>query len=191
MNTPSFDTRRIPPPGMALGRHHDITLTEEVLALANEHEHHEYSRYHWLSLRFLTFHTGISRLMQALADESQQRIQALIDLAASLPLDKPVLQDPPTLAGQDADPIANAHFFIIDSDVATQALSRAKLEEWWSRRFYERLQAYNSLPQLDPWLNGCISQARAQFQVLQETEGLMPASPCRPQQMPRPVIRHG
>ena len=191
MNTPSFDTRRVPPPAMPRGRQHDITLTEEVLALANAHERHEYARYRWLSLRFLAFHTGISRLMKALAEESQQRMQALATLAGSLPLDASAIADPAESPEAPPALTAGTHFFIVDGEVATQALSRAMLEEWWSRRFYERLQAYNAIPQLDAWINDAICQARSQFQVLQETEGLMPPSLSPPHAMMEPMLGQG
>lgn len=165
-----------------------ITLTEELLALANDHERHEYHRYRWLSLRFLTYHRGISKLMQALAGESQQRVQALIEAAASLPIREPVLRDPATQAWQA--PSIQSHFFIFDDDVAAQELSRALLEEWRSRRFYERLQACNGIPDLHAWLNACIGQTRSQFQILQEVEGQLPALPCPPRAITRPAVRH-
>ncbi|SEK24470.1 hypothetical protein [Halomonas daqiaonensis] len=168
----------------------DITLTEDVLALVNDHEHHEYYRYHWLSLRFLTYNLGLSRLMQALADESKQRIQALIEQSTSLSLGKPAIWDPSTSVWQAPTLPSQSHFFILDDDTAAQELSRALLDEWRSRRFYERLQAYNGTPQLDAWLNACISQAQAQFQVLQETEWLLPAIPRQSHEMTWPDMGH-
>lgn len=163
-------------------------MTEELLALANDHERHEYHRYRWLSLRFLTYHRGISKLMQALAGESQQRVKALIEAAASLPIREPVLRDPATQAWQP--PAIQSPFFIHDDDVAAHELSRALLEEWRSRRFYEHLQACNGTPDLHGWLNACIGQARSQFQILQEAEGQLPALPCPPREIMRPAVRH-
>ncbi|MBB3182615.1 hypothetical protein FHR95_000139 [Halomonas fontilapidosi] len=143
-----------------------VTMIEDLLALAGGHEHNEYQRYYWLSLRFLTYHIGISKLLQALAEESQQRIQALTKVAATLPIALPRLGEP--VVGPWPDLHGQGHFFIYDDAMAAQELSRAELEEWRSRRFYERLQDYNAIPALDAWLNECIGQCRAQFQILHE-----------------------
>lgn len=162
-----------------------ITSAEEVLALANDHAHHEFHRYHWLSVRFLPYHTGISRLMEALSAESQQRIQALTAKSASLSIRVPVLHDPATKAWQPpplqrTHSMQQAHFFIIDGEEAALEFSLALLEEWRSRRFYERLQFCNGIPGLDALLNSCIGQSQAQFQVLREAEVLLPTRACQP-----------
>ncbi|MCL7939088.1 hypothetical protein M8009_02050 [Halomonas sp. ATCH28] len=148
------------------------TMVKDLLTLASEHEYDEYARYYGLSLRFLTYHIGVSRLLQALAEESQQRVQCLIDVAASLSMGLPRLRRPamspcPDLHGQ-------SHFFIYDDEMAAQELSRALLDQWRSRRFYERLQAYNAIPDLNAWLNDCIGQCRAQFQILHEARDRLP-----------------
>lgn len=147
-------------------------LIEDILARANAHEHQAYQRYRWLSLRFLTYHIGTSKLMQALASESQQRIRSLSEVSASLPIETSPLRDPAEGPGQELQ--VQPHFFIFDDEVAAQELSRALLEEWRSRRFYERLQAYNAIPDLDAWVNDCIGQRRAQFQILQEARDQLP-----------------
>lgn len=157
-----------------------VTMIEDLLARASGHEYNEYHRYHWLSLRFLTYHIGISTLLQALAEESQQRVRALNKVAATLPIEPPRLGEP--AAGPWPDLHGQGHFFIYEDEMAAQELSRAELEEWRSRRFYERLQAYNAIPDLNAWLNECIGQARAQFQILKEAEELLPA-PCQPREM--------
>jgi hypothetical protein len=148
------------------------TLIEEILAQANAHEHQEYHRYRWLSLRFLTYHIGMSKLMQALASESRQRVLALIEVSASLPIEESPLRDPAKMPGQDLQ--VQSNFFIFDDEVAAQELSRALLDEWRSRRFYERLQAYNAIPDLNAWLNDCIGQNWAQLQILQEARDQLP-----------------
>lgn len=148
-------------------------LIEDILARASAHEQQEYQRYRWLSLRFLTYHIGTSRLMQALASESQQRIRSLIEVSASLPIETSPLRDPAMRPEQELQ--VRPHFFIFDDEVAAQELSRALLEEWRSRRFYERLQACNAIPDLDAWLNDCINQSRAQFQILLEAREQLPA----------------
>lgn len=182
MNTPIV-TSRIDPPRMKISQQPGvITSAEEVLALANDHEHHEFHRYRWLSLRFLTYHIGISRLLEALSIESQQRLQALVVASASLPMRDTVLRDPATKAWQTpslqrAHAIQRSHFFIHDEEEAARELSRAVLEEWRSRRFYERLEACNGIPALDALLNACIGQAQAQLQILQEAEEQLPTRP--------------
>ncbi|MCG6657111.1 hypothetical protein HOP52_04875 [Halomonas campisalis] len=170
---------RLPPLGALAFRQKSqptgvISLIEDILTRANEHEHQEYHRYRRLCLRFLTYHIGISQLMQTLAIESQQRIQTLIEVSASLPIEQSLLRDPSLRSEQRLQ--VNPHFFIFDDEVAAQELSRALLEEWRSRRFYERLQAYNAIPGLDAWLNDCIGQRRAQFQILQEARDQLPAA---------------
>lgn len=147
-------------------------LIEDILARASAHEHQAYQRYRWLSLRFLTYHIGTSKLMQALASESQQRIQSLIEVSASLPIEQSPLREPARRSEQELQ--VQPHFFIFDDEVAAEELSRALLEEWRSRRFYERLQAYNAIPGLDAWLKDCIGQRRAQFQILQEARDQLP-----------------
>lgn len=192
MNTPMV-TSRIDHPRMKTGLEPGvITSVEEVLALANDHEHHEHHRYRWLSLRFITYHTGISRLMEALSVQSQQRIQALIVESAPLPMHEPVLRDPAAQAWQAssqqrAHSTQQAHFFILDGEMAARELSRAVLEEWRSRHFYERLQAHNGIPALNALLNACIGEAQTQLQILQEAEDQLPARPCPP--APRGILR--
>lgn len=190
MNTP-MATSRIAHPRMMVSQPPGvITSAEEVLGLANDHEHHEFHRYRWLSLRLLTYHTGISRLMEALSAESQQRIQALIVASASLPMRDPVLRDPATKAWQPPSlprphAIQRGNFFIRDEEEVAWELSRAVLEEWRSRRFYERLQACNGVPALDALLKACIGQAQAQLQILQEAEEQLPTGPCPPREILR------
>ncbi|CAM3417023.1 hypothetical protein [Halomonas lysinitropha] len=187
MSLPSINDRIDPlatPPSPQPG---EIALTEDVLGQANGHEHHAYHRYRWLSLRFLTYSIGISRLMQALAEESRQRIQALIEQSSQLTFSQPVARatdwEPPSLPSQ-------SHFFILDDAGAAQAISLALLEEWQSRRFYERLHADNGTPQLDGHLKSCIGQAQAQFQVLKEAEWLLPTPPREHQEMYWTALRY-
>lgn len=166
MTTPRITPLDSPARGQADRPTCVVTMIEELLTLASEHERDEHERYYWLSLRFLTYHIGISKLLQALAEESQQRIRGLIEVAASLPIALPRPQEP--AIGPCPDTHGEGHFFIHDDEIAAQELSRALLEEWRSRRFYERLQAYNAIPDLNAWLNDCIGQCRAQFQILHE-----------------------
>lgn len=147
-------------------------MIKDTLSRANAHEHQVFHRYHWLGLRFLTYQVALSELMHQLAGKSQQRVQALIEVAASLPIERPPLRDPasgPEPASRIAQP-----FFILDDPVAAQELSRALLDEWRSRRFYEQLQDDNAIPALDAWLNDCIGQCRSQFQILQEARDRLP-----------------
>lgn len=142
MNSPSA-TSRIDDPLMGIGPQPDVvTSVDGVLALVKDHEHHEFHRYRWLSLRFLAYHTGISRLMEVLAAESPQRIQALIVASESLPMRQPGLRDAGTKAWR-APSLHSTHLFILNEEEAAWELGRAVLREWWSRRFYERLRGHN------------------------------------------------
>ncbi|MBB3229919.1 hypothetical protein [Halomonas stenophila] len=153
-----------------------FSLPEDLLALANDHEHHEYHRYRWLSLRFLPYHLGISQLMQALAGESRQRVQALIEVSAPLDAGASGLRDPALAPWQDCRE-RQSHFFIFDDALAARELGRALLEEHRSRRFYERLQAYNGIAGLDGLLGAFVEQARAQCTILEETLEQLPVRP--------------
>lgn len=166
------------------------SLIDEFLTLINDHEYHEYHRYRWLSLRFLTYHIGISRIMQALAGESQQRIQELAEVTTRLPTRAIRPQDPATRATQDIELEVKPHFFIFDDDVAAQELSRALLAEWRSRRFYTRLQAYNGIPELNAWLEASVRQSLAQFRILQEAEDQLPSQLPSLPRLPRVDSRH-
>lgn len=150
-------------------------MPEDLLALANDHEQHEYHRYRLLSLRFLTYHLGISQLLQALAGESRQRVQALIEVAAPLSADTPCLRDP-ALAPWQA-PRRQPHFFIFDEALAARELRRAMLEEHRSFRFYQCLRTYNGIPGLDGLLDAFVEQARAQCTILEETQDQLPVLP--------------
>lgn len=187
MSLPSINDRNDPlamPPAPQPG---EIALPEDVLGQANGHEHHAYHRYRWLSLRFLTYNIGISRLMQALADESRQRIEVLVEQSSLLTSSQLVTR----VSSWEAPALpSRSHFFILDDAGAAQAISLALLEEWQSRRFYERLQAYNGTPQLDGLLKSCIGQTQAQFQVLKEAEGLLPTSPREHQEMTWSALRN-
>ncbi|RTR05083.1 hypothetical protein [Halomonas nitroreducens] len=150
-------------------------MPEDLLALANDHEHHEYHRYRWLSLRFLTYDLGISQLMQALAGESRQRVQALSEVAAPLSAETPCLRDPAQAAWQDRP--LQPHFFIFADEVAAQELRRALLEEHRSYRFYKCLRACHGIAGLDGLLDAFVEQARAQCTILEETQDQLPALP--------------
>ncbi|MDN3555113.1 hypothetical protein [Halomonas maura] len=150
-------------------------MPEDLLALANDHEQHEYHRYRLLSLRFLTFHLGISQLMQALAGESRQRVQALIEVAAPLNADTPCLRDPALVPWQDRR--SQPHFFIFDDALAAQELKRALLEEHRSFRFYKCLRTYSGIAGLDGLLDAFVEQARAQCTILEETQDQLPVLP--------------
>ncbi|WP_290785009.1 hypothetical protein [Halomonas sp.] len=180
MNSPSV-TSRIDYPLMEIDPQPDvITSVDDVLALVKDHEHHEYHRYHLLSLRFLAYHISISRLMEVLAAESQQRIQALIVASETLPVQEHRLQEVGNKAWRPPSP-QSPHFFILNEKEAKWELSRAVLGEWRSRRFYERLQACNGIPGLHALLDACMGQAQAQLQILQEAENQLRTrlySPC-------------
>mgnify|MGYP000037572349 FL=1 len=187
MSLPSINDRIDPLATPPSPQPSEITLTEDVLGQANDHEHHAYYRYRWLSLRFLTYSIGISRLMQALAEESRQRTQALIEASSRLTVSQPLA----LAAAWEAPSLpSRSHFFILDEAGAAQGISLALLEEWQSRRFYERLHAHNGTPQLDGLLKRCIGQAQAQFQVLKEAEGLLPTPPREHQEISWAAIRH-
>lgn len=144
-----------------------LFLSEEFFIIASIHEHGARSRYRLMSLRFLPLNPGISQLLEALASESEQRLQALIQAAkrlqatGCLPAEAPP-HEPPC----DWD----RHFFLINEEMAATALAQVIYEEQRSLHFYRRLQAGNGAPELDSLLAAFIDQTLKQCRVLQDCQ---------------------
>ncbi|XKE47421.1 hypothetical protein LG302_09930 [Halomonas organivorans] len=149
----------------AVGELQEVLLPEDLLRLARDHEQQLQVNYRWRALRLLTFHAGLSRLMQALGEESRQRLLALSEVLTG--------QAPEAWAMPGGCPPPGAerlgHFFILDETAARQALRRSLLEEGRTRRFYDRLRRGNAAPGLDLLLDTFIEQARAHCRLLEET----------------------
>lgn len=139
-------------------------LPQELFDLARAHEYQEVQRHRLLTLRFLPFSAGISRLMDMLLLESEQRLEALTQAAERLALAAPITA--PDREGQPRD----QHFFIINQRMATQALTQAVIDEHQSLRYYRQLREANATPQLHTLLAGCVDQKLAQGRVLQESQ---------------------
>ncbi|MFG6160452.1 hypothetical protein ACGTNG_16770 [Halomonas sp. 1390] len=146
-------------------------LPAELLQAIDDHERRQSQRYRWQALRFLTYHAGLSRLMEALADESLDRREVLVEALAGgrpvAPCHSPATGD---CRGRGA-----AHFFIVDDEIARLELSRSLLEERRTERFYTRLRHGGAIPELDTLLGDCIAQCRAHAQLLEETRQSLPA----------------
>ena len=146
-------------------------LPAELLAAIDDHERRQSRRYRWQALRFLTYHAGLGRLMEALADESLDRREVLVEALAG---GRPVAPCHSPAAGECRGRGA-AHFFIVDDEIARLELSRSLLEERRTERFYARLKRCGAIPELDALLGDCIAQCRAHGRLLEETRQSLPA----------------
>ncbi len=148
--------------------HHEATpadFTNEILARAASHERLSITRYHALSLRFLSFNNGISLLMEALADESRERCRELAKLdghSTSMP------HPPPSLATYACHDNPACHFFISNEEMAIHSITHALLEEYRTLRFYRQLWSANDTLSLDSLVMSFIKQTSRQCRILQE-----------------------
>lgn len=146
-------------------------LPAELIQAVGDHEQQQYDRYRGRVLRFLAYHPGLSRLMQALAGESHDRLDAVAEALA---------QERPIMLGTESWPWrysgrGASHFFIVDDDMARLELARCLLEEHRTGRFYARLVRGSALPGLDTLLSDCVAQCRAHCQLLEETRQSLPS----------------
>lgn len=143
-------------------------LPEDLLIMACKHEHFEMNRYRLLSLRFLAFNTGISRLLEVLANESEQRVQSLNEASRKFcMMDKLPDYMPPHRLGVEKDFL---QFFVINNGVAADILMCSSAYEQRSLQFYCQLRERNVTPELDEIIGLFIDQARIQCQILQEIQ---------------------
>lgn len=145
-------------------------LPAEVMQVVCDHEHRQSRLYHWRALRFLTYHPGLSQLMQALAGESRDRLDALAESLMERIVQPCVEPSACRVKGLGA-----AHFFIVDDEMARLELGRTLLEESRSTRFYARLLRSSAMPDLDALLRDCVAQCRAHCRLLEETRQSLPS----------------
>lgn len=141
-------------------------LPQELLVLASSHEHHEMNRYRRLALRFLPFDAGVSRLLEALATECEQRLHEMRRVCQRVRIAWPALTVSP-LSQQHNDDSEN-HFFIIGDEMAATVLAQALIGEHRSLRFYYQLLASNATPELHSLIATFIKQSQAQCRILEE-----------------------
>jgi rubrerythrin len=140
-------------------------LPEELLVAAYAHETREEERYRMLALRFLPFDAVASRLLQMLADESEQRLEALVCVAEHLECAEfPVRPD------MGGTVVKERHFFIVNERMAVQMLAQTLDDEHRSLSFYRQLADANATPQIHKLLAGFIQQKQAQIRVLEESQ---------------------
>ena len=147
---------------------------EDLLVAACAHETREKERYRVLALRFLPFDAVASRLLQMLADESEQRLEALARVAERMEYDE--YPNGPATSGQA---VKERHFFIVDQRMATQLLARTVIDEHRSLAFYRQLADANATPQIHKLLSGFIHQKQAQIRVLEESQNQEPVAGFR------------
>jgi rubrerythrin len=149
-------------------------LPEELLVAAYAHEIQEEERYRVLALRFLPFDAVTSRLLQMLADESAQRLEALVRHAELLEYDEfPYRRD------RNGAVVKERHFFIVNERMAVQMLTRTLADEHRSLSFYRQLADASASPQTHKLLAGFIHQKQAQIRVLEESQNQAPVSGIR------------
>lgn len=159
-----------------------LFLPEKLLVTASAHEHAAMHRYRLLSLRFLPFNTGIARLLEALADESEQRLQALMQATKRLQLTERLPAEAPP--HDTSSGTTGHHFFLIDDQAAATALVAAMLDERRALQLYRRLREGNGTPALDSLLAAFIDQSLRQCLVLEDCRDQLPLGP-----VPHPMQR--
>ncbi|MGC3871951.1 hypothetical protein ACPF7Z_01620 [Halomonas sp. GXIMD04776] len=140
-------------------------LPEELLILANAHEGQEVRRYRLMALRFQPFNIGISRLMDMLVLESQWRLDELVRVNAYLGFEYL-----PTTRAVHKTPLGHHPFFVLDQQVASQALERMLGDERHSRHLYQQLLEVNATSELAALFASFIDQKQAQCRVLEEAQ---------------------
>ncbi|SDL64108.1 hypothetical protein SAMN05661010_02207 [Modicisalibacter muralis] len=144
-------------------------LPQELLVLASSHEHYEMNRYRRLALRFLPFNAGISRLLEALATECEQRLHEMRVACERSGTPEPTLTVSP-LRERYTDG-SEKHFFVINVAMAATVLAEALNGEHQSLRFYRQLLASNATPELHPLIATFIKQSQVQCRILEESQG--------------------
>lgn len=143
-------------------------LPEELLAMSGEHEYFEMNRYRLISLRFLTFNAGISRLLEALSNENEQRLQTLTQAA-----DRLGVKDLPSI-NVPLYPIFNENnfhgFFVIGNEMAAGIMAESLIHEQRSLDLYRQIRSANMMPCLDKILVIFIEQALIQCHILQDIQ---------------------
>lgn len=142
---------------------------QDTLALACSHEHLSVKDYRLLSLRFLPYSLALSRLFEVLASESEQRIQALMQMAECVQ----ALGDLPAAApvGGPTNRREEHHFFVVDDGMAVSVLRDAIVCERQAVFFYQQLCQGNRLPELSTLLASFIEQKRTECRILQDSQG--------------------
>ena len=149
-------------------------LPEDLLVAAYTHETQEKERYRVLALRFLPFDAVTCRLLQMLADECEQRLEALQCVAKRLDYDELSCK-----LAEDGSTGKECHFFILNERMAAQLLVRTLVDEHRSLAFYRQLADSNTTPQLHKLLSSVMHQKQVQIRVLQELQELEPVSELR------------
>ncbi|HET8790872.1 MAG TPA: hypothetical protein VFM75_06645 [Modicisalibacter sp.] len=145
-------------------------LPGELLDMAGEHEHFEMNRYRIMSLRFLTFNAGISRLLEALSNENEQRLQTLTQAAERIKA-KAFLPTNTKVASVSMQHGKLSHsFFVTGNAMAANTLAEALVYEQRSLGFYRQLRAGNVTHSLDKLLVIFIEQALIQCHILQDVQ---------------------
>lgn len=155
---------------MQRARHTTINtlLPRELLVLASTHERHEMNRYRRLALRFLPFNTGISRLLEALTTECEQRLHEMRLACERWRMPRSTLTVSP-LREQHNDDSEN-HFFIISDEMVAKVMAQALIGEQQSLRFYRQLLTSNATPELHSLIATFIQQSQAQCRILEESQ---------------------
>ncbi len=142
---------------------------QDTLILVCSHEHASLNNYRLLGLRFLPYNLALSRLFEVLASESEQRIQALIEIAEYLQVTGGLPADVPP--GGAAGWRGEGHFFVINDSMAESVLADAIKGERQSALFYQQLCQRNRLPDLQVLLTSFLEQKHAECQILQDSQG--------------------
>ena len=143
-------------------------FAEEVLAKSQLKEIERMSLYQSITLAFLPFNIGISRLMKELEKESDARINRLEEIAMSLQLSEAIA--PFTRKTIPEKPYDRRHFFVIHTTMAMDILEQVWQHEYRAQCFYEWLKAGNATAGLDKLLADFIRQAKNQAHILQDAK---------------------
>lgn len=157
-----------------------MSFSREVMMLASEHEAQEMHRYRRFAFAFLTFHSGISRLMAVMGMECERRLEKLASIAPQKTCQGLGWGGERWRAASPGNAIH--HSCILDRDMALEARRHILAYAEYSLRFYEHMLAANTTPDLERLLAGMASEKLSESRFLEDSlsDLLHPARTSRP-----------
>ncbi|CAM4308872.1 hypothetical protein VRRI112168_19985 [Vreelandella rituensis] len=143
-------------------------LPEEQFLLARDHEIQERHRYRGFELSFLPLNPAISQLMAMLGLECEQRLASLAQTAEHLQLG--VGLEKCEVHGVIPPDMRRQHFFVVNEDMAYQALNHALAAAYHSHQFHELLVKTCSTLELHVLLKEFVTQKKNACHILEEVQ---------------------
>lgn len=155
-------------PSTSVQRPFRTCLPEEQFLLARDHEIQERHRYRGFELSFLPLNPATSQLMAMLGLECEQRLASLAQTAGHLQLG--VGLEECEVHGVIPPEMRRQHFFVVNEDMAYQALNHALAAAHHSHQFYELLLKSCSTLELHVLLKEFVTQKKNACSILEEVQ---------------------